>query len=638
MSRLKVLKYLRMLAVVAISVCVLWGTGWVARNQTTAEVRERAEVTAQLNASLVRNNLERYRPLPLVLAQDVDIREALSTRSADAIARLDQKLEAMAKGIEASVIYVLDDRGNAIAASNWREPATFVGVDYRFRPYYRDAITGGSSEHFALGTVSHLPGLYVSHRVDKARARAAMDDLPGDNAGTLGVVVVKVEFQRLEADWRRQSAPVFVTDANGVVLLSSRPEWRFRALTPLAEGTKRALRTSLQFGDAEFAQLALTGDADALVAAPVAAAPQERYLHVQTPVLAVEGWQLHVLAPAGRTLTRAAYAAQITTALAMLLVIGAWIVWRQRNRRRLRRDRERVQMLDNLEYQVAERTNELASSNRQLAHEIEERERTQQRAHRLQEELEQASKLSVLGQISAGVAHEVNQPVAAIRSYAENAALLIAREQHEDATSNMRAITALTDRIGRITGELRQFARRRVDDKERRASIAAAVSSAVLVLGTRLRREGIALHIDVPDSMTVGIEPIRLEQILINLLSNAMDALRGVSQPAIWVTAQMQPEPANQACESDRHLTPVPHVPSSALASQRVDIVVRDNGPGIDARRRAELFTPFATGKPDGIGLGLVISRELAREAGGDLAAPPAEVDAAVFVLSLHML
>ena len=140
----------------------------------------------------------------------------------------------------AAAIYVLDRTGYAIAASNWREPASFEGVDYQFRPYFRGAVAHGSAEHFALGTISHEAGLYLSRRVD------------APDGGMLGVVVLKVDFRELEADWRQSNAPIFVTDEHGVVLLGSLPQWRFDVLAPLSEELAQRLRTSLQFGDARF--------------------------------------------------------------------------------------------------------------------------------------------------------------------------------------------------------------------------------------------------------------------------------------------------------------------------------------------------------------------------------------------------
>ncbi len=504
----------------AMSVGALLVAGRLARDQIAQRVRDRSEVSAQLNAALIRDNLERYRPLPFALARDVDVREARAAGEPD----------------------------------------------------------------------------------------------------SLGVVVFKVESQRLEADWRRQTAPVFATNDHGGVLLSSQDEWRFRSLVPRPDGTKQTLRASLQHSDAEFAPLALTGDRDALIRLPVWGESNERYLHIQTLVPSVSGWHRHVLAPAGKTIAWATYAAQITTLLAVLLLVGGVTVWRQRHCRRVSRELERARRLERLESQVNERTHELASSNRQLAHEIEARARTEHRVRRLQGELDQAGKLSALGQITAGVAHEINQPVTAIRSYAENAVLLIARNRHHEAASNMQAIAELTERIGRITAELRQFARRRVDDnRDRRADIAAAINSAVLLLNTRQRRDGLALQIDMKSTLTATIEPLRLEQILINLLTNAIDALHGIAQPSIRLTVQRRLK--------SEHVEGPP--------SPMLEIVVRDNGPGMDAARRAALFTPFSTGKPDGLGLGLVISRELAREVGGDLEALPSDGDGSVFVLTL---
>ncbi|WZB72307.1 hypothetical protein WJ968_13395 [Achromobacter xylosoxidans] len=175
-----------------------------------------------------------------MLTRDVDLRAALLDPVPAQIGPLDEKLEALSRGVGAAAIYVLDRTGYAVAASNWREPASFEGVDYQFRPYFRGAVAHGSAEHFALGTISHEAGLYLSRRVD------------APDGGMLGVVVLKVDFRELEADWRQSNAPIFVTDEHGVVLLGSLPQWRFDVLAPLSEELAQRLRTSLQFGDARF--------------------------------------------------------------------------------------------------------------------------------------------------------------------------------------------------------------------------------------------------------------------------------------------------------------------------------------------------------------------------------------------------
>ena len=199
-------------AAILIGACLL-GAARYGRERAYDSLRARAQSSAELNAVLLRTVLEKQRSLPLVLSQDRDVLSALSSGSESMFKLISGRLESLVPGTRAAVIYLLNANGLAVAASNWREPTSFVGIDYSFRPYYTRAVETGSAEHYALGTISKRPGLYISKRIDGP-------------SGLLGVIVVKVEFDELETDWRKNSDPTFVTDQRGIVLITSFPEWR----------------------------------------------------------------------------------------------------------------------------------------------------------------------------------------------------------------------------------------------------------------------------------------------------------------------------------------------------------------------------------------------------------------------------
>jgi two-component system C4-dicarboxylate transport sensor histidine kinase DctB len=188
----------------------------VAERRTLVTLREQARTNARLRAAFLDSELARFRLLPLALTDDRDM-IAAGPGTPAAIAALNRKLEAMARATGAAVIYVVSPQGRAIAASNWRSPDSFVGIDYRFRPYFREARARGEGSQYALGTVSGRPGLYL--------ARRSADG---------GAIVVKLEFDRIEREWARAGAITLVRDPLGVVLVTSRPEWRFRVSRPLS--------------------------------------------------------------------------------------------------------------------------------------------------------------------------------------------------------------------------------------------------------------------------------------------------------------------------------------------------------------------------------------------------------------------
>ena len=606
---------LTLLAVGIVAITLHAAAQW-ARDGALREAALQARSTGQINAALLRNNLDKFRALPFVLTQDVDLRAALQGASSRQIEALDEKLEALSRGVGASAIYVLDKKGLAIAASNWREPATFVGVDYEFRPYFQGSVLHGSAEHFALGTVSHEAGLYLSRRVDDAQG------------AMLGVVVLKVDFRDLEADWRQANAVIFVTDEHGVVLLGNIPDWRFRVLAPLSPALAQTLRTSLQFGDAKFQPLPVTPPLqpasngqlirtdDALPRA-VAGAP---LLHTTLPVIESPGWTLHQLSPVQAAMNQASANAQLGALLTqsvLAALIGVVVYRRHRN---LERAGQQAAIQQQLAALVDERTAQLRDVNAKLVDEMDERQSAESQLHTMKDELVQASKLALLGQIAAGVAHEVNQPVAAIRAYADNAAEFLRRRDESAVQENLGTIAALTDRIGHITGELRAFSRK-AGATVGPTDLMEALEGAILLVGPRARRQGVTLQ-SPPRNQNYHVQAnrVRLEQVLVNLLQNGLEALEGAQNGRIIIALQD--------------------------LGDTVQLQVHDNGPGLSDQARAHLFTPFHTTKPDGMGLGLVISRDIVTEFGGELRAarpgdaslpsPHAPETGALFILTLR--
>ncbi|OZI75176.1 two-component sensor histidine kinase [Bordetella genomosp. 12] len=563
-------------------------TRW-AESRALAEIAARADASTQLNTVALRSSLEKFRAVPEVLARDAEVRQALSRREPATIEALDIKLAELSRGVGASAIYVLDRQGVAIAASNWREPATFVGVDYRFRPYFQLAMAKGQAEYFALGTISHEAGLYLSRRID------------GADGQPVGVTVLKMDFQQQEADWQALPDPLFVTDEQGVVLIGNIPGWQFRSMSPLPAAQTERLRDSLQFGDRAVAELPL---APSLAAASPHAltrltdpalklAAGTLLMHSARAVPASPNWTLHTLIPVQASIRRAVSNIQLTVVLIMAVAYaGGGLLY---YRRRLLRERVRAQInaKTRLERRVRMRTRQLRQSNEQLLAQIDERQRAETRLHEMQDELVQANKLALLGQIAAGVAHEINQPLSAIRAYADNAQAFLQRGDTSNTDENLRTIAALTDRIGHITGELRAFSRK-ASASLTDLPLHQAIDGALLLMGPRLHRQQAVLEYTPPaPSLCVRADRSRLEQVLVNLLQNALDAA------AI-----------------------APHLKLRVRADDAgVTLSLADNGPGIAPEVLQKLFIPFQTTKPEGLGLGLVICQDILTECGGTLTA-----------------
>ncbi|MCQ8278575.1 ATP-binding protein [Acetobacteraceae bacterium KSS8] len=513
-----------------------------------------ARSDAELRAALLNSEIARFRLLPLALADDRDILAGLSGDAADRAA-LNRKLAGLAVTTGAAVIYVVGRDGIAVAASNWAQPDSFVGRDYRFRRYFRRAISQGEDDQFARGTVSRNPGLYLARR---------------NEAG--GVTVVKVEFYRLEAEWARAGGITFVENPDGVVLVSSRADWRFGLSRPLSRARADAF--------SEEASIAPT----LLKALPVRAGRQDGRVSVDGRAFVSAsvstgepGWRLSLLLPVGAGPKDAARGAMAVTALAVLL--AASLLWAMgARRRRVRR-------------QTAELERAVASRTAELTREMEERREIEARAADLRERLRQANRLASLGQVTASVAHETAQPVAAIRTYSETSEMLLDRGDLDTVRGNLQAIRRLADRVGAVTTELRGFARR-ATGQLRPVALSEVIDGALLILREQLNAIRLERPVVDPALRVIGGR-VRLEQVLVNLLQNAIEALAGRPDARVDLVV--------------------------AAEGETVRLMVSDNGPGIPPAVADRLFTPFMTTRDNGLGLGLVIAQDIMSDLGGSL-------------------
>lgn len=585
--------------VFAFLAALLFGIGLIAagdigRSRAIEAMRARAEDSTTLAIAVLRGELEKQRALPAIMARDPDVRTALSGGDKHA---LDLKLASIAREARAAVIYLLDATGLTIAASNWNEPTSFVGNDYAFRDYYLEAVLKGSAEQFALGTVSNRPGLYLTSRI-------------ADGDRLLGVIVVKAEFDRVEADWGALGGPIYVADQRGVVLLSTVPGWRFQVEAPLDEPTQAEIRRSLQFGGAPLAPLPLMPEGDL-----ARSSSPHRALHVQTRRdVPTTDWHLDMLLPVDAAIR--AEQTRLQTLVLLVLTVGlsgAALLLRRRQQAELRL-RAAADAKAELEQRVAERTAALAGSNERLKAEIAQRAQAQERLADMREELAKANRLATLGQVTAGVAHEINQPLAALRTYAENARALLGRSDPGGAEGALGKVIGLTERIGTITDTLRGFARRG-GSALRPVAVGDAIDGALMILDSALRHAGIAPRIEAgAPKLTVMARTVELEQVLVNLMRNAVEAVETLAAPP--------PEPAITLSVEDR--------------GETVVIAVSDRGPGLDEAAVAGLFTPFRSSKPRGLGLGLIICHDIVTSFGGTLTAACRPGEGCVFTITLQ--
>ena len=726
--------------VATLALTVVWSLSTSVHSLGRASVHK-----LDLYQQILASEVKRHEFLPFALARNQEILELIShQRDPRRVAEVNRYLEEVSRKTGAAAVYIMNAEGLTLASSNWRDPQSYVGHNYAFRPYFRSAFRGRAGHYFAVGVTTSQPGLFLSYPIEQG-------------GSVRGVVALKLSLDPLEQDWATQpQEKVAVVDASGVVISSSEPHWKFRTLQPLPPEKRRALEGSRQFADLQLSPLGLKQVA---WLAPygkiyrIATLPQSPpaprlhplglgfcYLASHT-VLPDSDWTLYLfsdLAPVEEALANA-LAFFVPTALALALVVFFLLEYRvQRRERQAFEARAKAELeaseaqkraiiqntraalltidetgaiesinptaerffacaademrgrsvkelifepdhaaidryldhagpgrsadfsletrgrrrdgngffidmivsdlfpqqgyrylvtihnltkrkaaeehlrrnLDEQEERIRERTAELQASNRLLQYEIVERKRAETVLRQAQDELVQAGKLAALGQMSAGITHELNQPLAAIRTFAASGRLLLARGQADQAVANFGRIQELTERMATLTSQLKAFARKS-SGKQGPVPVAQAVRQALALVEHLTGPRQVEVRLELPEEeLLVLADQLRLEQVLVNLFANATDAMKAAPLRQLRIAA--------------------------AGGGERVRLSVADTGGGVDPQILPHIFEPFFTtkGADEGLGLGLSIAFGIIRDWGGTLTARN-DAEGALFTIEL---
>lgn len=533
--------------------------------------------------------LNRHESLPGLLALEPSLAALLrEPDNAQRIAAANAYLEAAQQGAAVAATYLIDADGLTLAASNWRQPRSFVGHNYAFRPYFSDALAHGLGRFYGVGVTTGEPGYFLAAPVRSA-------------GRVLGVVVLKVGLEAMEQAMAESGDTLLLADADGIVFLSSQRRLRYRTLAPLPAAVSARLAETRQYGNQTIQPLAdrpLGLDASTPQRLALAGEPIRELLLLSRPVGNL-GWRVVQLGHPDEARS-AAFSGAMAAALAAAFGLG--VAAHLRHRRRRREELRRIH--GELEQRIAERTADLTGK-------VAELQRTEAILHETRDAAVQAGKLAVLGQLSAGISHELNQPLAALRTFADNASALLARGRYDEVGENLQMIGDLVGRTGRIVRQLKSFARKEAATAQA-VTVASAIEHALLLVEPRRRDSAATIAVSQDDAaLCVVAEAGRFEQVLVNLMLNGLDAMHG--QPAPRLEIDVSRRGAN------------------------VRLAVRDHGPGIADDVRNHLFEPFYTTKPagEGLGLGLAISLAIVESYGGTLRTENAADGGAVFVLTL---
>ena len=548
----------------AIAAAIVWVSNQLLTERYTAATKNRAELRQALYAGNLLSELQRHQIVPLFLSRDPLLIGALN---ADDYSQSSPRLIDMKNEIGAASIMMLDESGRTVAATD----RSLIGTTHRSSLFFLSALRSNDTIFSSYENEAGIQEFIYSRRIE-------------GSGELIGVIVVEVDLQKFEQTWSSISDAALVTNSEGSIILATESRWR--GMTE-----QDALETGS--GPLAIGRLIRLLTLDWAAESSDAIYGSSTLIRVESRI-PFHGWRMVSFTPHASVRARVNGVLALEIAgFAILLAAGFYYSSRRARARSILFQRE---------------SEELRKLNEALKREMAERQKAERNLEVAEQTLAQSSKLAVLGEMSAGVSHELNQPLAAMKTYLAGAKLLVQRRRPEDALLSFERIDDLLERMGAITRQLKSYARKS-DDELEPIDARECVSSAILMMEPQLKSSNVRITRKLPSApVMIMANSVRLDQVLINLLRNAMDATKDVDKPVIDVTLS---------------------------ATNVAKLTVSDNGPGIADIEN--LFEPFYTTKPpgDGVGLGLAISSGIIKSMKGRLTARNRRAGGAVFEVRL---
>ena len=546
-----------------LAVITVWVTNSLLTERFTSATRNRAELRLAIYSGNLLSELRRNAIVPQLLSRDPALIGALNSSD---YTNSSQRLISFKDEIGVASLQLLDRDGRIVAATDREQ----LGAQLRNTSYFVDAMRADAT---IFSTIPREAGGYrfvYSRRVES-----------GTNV--MGVVVVEVDLRKFERAWAGISDAVMVTDSEGTVVLATESRWwglseeEAMSREPPQSAIERAIRAT----------------ADWIPMSPETYVMGEAVMRMETRI-PFRGWRMTSFTTYAsvREKVNGVLALEIM-GFAILLSLVFYALSRRTAFRMALFQRESV---------------ELRALNTRLQREIAERERVQETLAVTEQTLAQSSKLAALGEMSAAVSHELNQPLAAMKTYLAGARLLINRNRPDEALAAFKRIDGLIERMGAITRQLKSYARKGGEALSP-INLNEALASSLSMMEPQLRQRAVRITQVLPgEPVMVLADRVRIEQVIINLLRNAIDATKSVHDPEIEILL---------------------------AKGETARLSVRDNGHGI--ADPDQLFEPFYTTKQpgDGVGLGLAISSGIVGDLGGRLTARNGQSGGAVFDVQL---
>jgi two-component system C4-dicarboxylate transport sensor histidine kinase DctB len=530
------------------------------------DIKQEGEIRLTQNERNIVSELQKNSVIPQFLVRDQSIWNALLSNN---FSSLPQMFSEFINEISIESITLMDRTGQIVAVAGKEN----LNVNSSNKIIFNTAISTNDTVMNIIEKNENEFGFFYSRKIE-------------NDQRVLGVLSIEVDLKKFENSWKSAGDRIFISNGEGKIVLATEPTWKglsddlawknqnskniIKRGYSVAKGWVDSNESDQYFNDSSFVRF-----------------------NKNIPIL---NWKISSFENYSgvRERVNTILALEILIFL-LLLVLSLYSL-----------NRKKILRLNLFE----EETIKLRELNKKLETEMEQRKRVEKNLLAVEQTLEQHSKLAALGEMSAAISHELNQPLAAMKTYLAGASLLLKRNRPQETVAALMRIDGLIHRMGEITKQLKSFARKNTESFVP-LNFNDAILEAMSIMEPQLKQSGIKIDTNIPSEpvLIVGDQQ-RLEQVIINLIRNAIDALDDTELPSITI---------------------------SLYKNNSVRFSIRDNGKGINNLEK--LFEPFQTSKDPGkgLGLGLAISSNIISELGGSLSGENLTPTGAEFTIKLPL-
>ena len=530
------------------------------------EIKQEGEIRLTQNERNIVSELQKNSVIPQFLVRDQSIWNALLSNN---FSSLPQMFSEFINEISIESITLMDRTGQIVAVAGKEN----LNANPSNKIIFNTAISTNDTVMNIIEKNENEFGFFYSRKIE-------------NDQRVLGVLSIEVDLKKFENSWKSAGELIFISNGEGKIVLATEPTWKglsedlawknqnskniIKRGYSVAKGWVDSNESDQYFNDSSFVRF-----------------------NKNIPIL---NWKISSFENYSgvRERVNTILALEILIFL-LLLVLSLYSL-----------NRKKILRLNLFE----EETIKLRELNKKLETEMEQRKRVEKNLLAVEQTLEQHSKLAALGEMSAAISHELNQPLAAMKTYLAGASLLLKRNRPQETVAALMRIDGLIHRMGEITKQLKSFARKNTESFVP-LNFNDAILEAMSIMEPQLKQSGIKIDTNIPSEpvLIVGDQQ-RLEQVIINLIRNAIDALDDTELPSITI---------------------------SLYKNNSVRFSIRDNGKGINDLEK--LFEPFQTSKDPGkgLGLGLAISSNIISELGGSLSGENLTPTGAEFTIKLPL-